>query len=332
MGSETGSEADADEPTRVAIACQGGGSHTAFTAGVLKGLLPELEPEYELVGLSGTSGGAVSAFAAWNGLCTGGPDAVRERLDSIWADVAARSPVELATNGWVQWGARLRARGAPLPEISPYDLPAASWGQRQLRRVIERNIEVGRCRRLLDRGDTPELVIGTVDVNSGRFETFVDGEITVDAVLASAAVPTLFPAVEIGGHYHWDGLFSQNPPVRDLMSDQHPEELWVIQINPQAREDEPRAVEEIADRRNELSGNISLNQELRFVEQVNEWVEAGYLPEERFVRTEIRRIELGRRLGYPSKLDRRASFIEGLIEDGERRAVSFLDGLEGSER
>jgi NTE family protein len=318
---------DTDGPTRVAIACQGGGSHTAFTAGVLKGLLPELEPEYELVGLSGTSGGAVSAFAAWNGICTGGPEAAIERLDSIWADIAARSPTELATNELMQWGSRLRAAGAPLPEISPYDLPAASWGQRELRRAIERNIELRRCRRLLDREDTPELVIGTVDVNSGRFETFVNGEITADAVLASAAVPNLFPAVEIGGHYHWDGLFSQNPPVRDLMSDQHPDELWVIQINPQEYEGEPRTLEEIANRRNELSGNISLNQELRFVEQVNEWVEAGYLPEERFVHTEIRRIELGERLGYPSKLDRRASFIEGLIEKGERRAAAFLETL-----
>lgn len=320
-----------DEPTRVAIACQGGGSHTAFTAGVLKGLLPELEPEYELVGLSGTSGGALSAFAAWNGLCTGGPEAACERLDSLWADVAARTPPEAAMNAWLQWGTRLRAQGAPLPEFSPYDLPGATVGQRQLRRVIERNIEIRRCRRLLEEENTPELVIGAVDVNSGRFETFVDGEITVDAVLASAAVPTLFPAVEIDGNYHWDGLFSQNPPVRDLMRDQHPEELWVIQINPQTRAGEPRTTEEIADRRNELSGNISLNQELGFVEQVNEWVDEGYLPE-KFVHTEIRRIELGRRLGYSSKLDRSPSFLEGLIERGENRAAEFLASLPESVR
>ena len=43
---------------RVAIACQGGGSHTAFTAGGLKGLLRSGLPEHEVVALSGTSGGA----------------------------------------------------------------------------------------------------------------------------------------------------------------------------------------------------------------------------------------------------------------------------------
>jgi len=51
-------------PTKVAIACQGGGSHTAFTAGVLKELLREWDDEYELVGISGTSGGAFNALAA----------------------------------------------------------------------------------------------------------------------------------------------------------------------------------------------------------------------------------------------------------------------------
>lgn len=316
------------EPTRVAIACQGGGSHTAFTAGVLKGLLPELEPEYELVGLSGTSGGAISAFAAWNGICLGGPDVARERLDSVWADIAARSPPERLSNSWLQWGTSLRAQGAPLPEISPYHLPVAALGQRKLRRVIERNIEISRCRRLLDREDTPELVIGTVNVNSGRFETFVDGEITVEAVLASAAVPNLFPAVEIDGEYHWDGLFSQNPPVRDLMRvaiERRPEELWVVQINPQTRDGEPRTIEEIADRRNELSGNISLNQELRVIEQVNDWVAEGYLSERHFTHTEIRRITLEQRLGHVSKLDRRWAFISDLLATGEQRAESFLE-------
>ena len=59
--SETNDEANAT--TNVAIACQGGGSHTAFTAGVLKGLLREWPDEYELVGISGTPGGAFNALA-----------------------------------------------------------------------------------------------------------------------------------------------------------------------------------------------------------------------------------------------------------------------------
>jgi len=57
------------ESIRVAIACQGGGSHTAFTSGVLKRLLrAEESKRYEVVGLSGASGGAVCALLAWHNL------------------------------------------------------------------------------------------------------------------------------------------------------------------------------------------------------------------------------------------------------------------------
>ena len=59
--------------SRVAIACQGGGSHTAFTAGVLQGLLGNLPSDVEVVALSGTSGGAICATLAWEGLVRDDP-------------------------------------------------------------------------------------------------------------------------------------------------------------------------------------------------------------------------------------------------------------------
>jgi NTE family protein len=60
MRSPEKSVGEGNDVRRVAIACQGGGSHTAFTAGVLRRLLRAEElAGYEVVGLSGTSGGAV---------------------------------------------------------------------------------------------------------------------------------------------------------------------------------------------------------------------------------------------------------------------------------
>jgi NTE family protein len=320
------------DPTRVAIACQGGGSHTAFTAGVLKALLPRMDGEYDLVGMSGTSGGAVSAVAAWDGLCTENPEGAGERLDAVWSAIAASSPSERLTNDWVQRWEALRNMGAPVPEVSPYHTPIGRWGQERLREVIESELRLSACRAAMDDG-TPRLVVGAVDVNAGRFETFVNEAITADAILASASVPTIFPAVEIDGHHYWDGLFSQNPPIHDLTHlppDRKPEELWVVQINPQSRERVPRSVEEIADRRNELSGNLSMNQELAFVEQVNRWIDAGYLPEDRFERIAVRRIGIHRNLSYPSKLDRDPTFVEELMTAGERVGNEFLDGLRGA--
>jgi NTE family protein len=53
--------------TKIAIACQGGGSQTAFTAGALKTLSEaRLQDEFELVSISGTSGGALCAALVWD--------------------------------------------------------------------------------------------------------------------------------------------------------------------------------------------------------------------------------------------------------------------------
>ena len=74
---------------RIAIACQGGGSHTAFTAGVLRELLTDGtldEQGYEIVGLSGTSGGAICAFLTWYALLgeEDGKEAAADLLENFW--------------------------------------------------------------------------------------------------------------------------------------------------------------------------------------------------------------------------------------------------------
>ena len=73
-----------DGRTGVAVACQGGGSHTAFTAGVLTGLLRDLPEEYEITALSGTSGGAMCAALAWDGLRRGDVEGAVNRLGGFW--------------------------------------------------------------------------------------------------------------------------------------------------------------------------------------------------------------------------------------------------------
>jgi NTE family protein len=314
-----------DDSTKVAIACQGGGSHTAFTAGVLKQLLGEWDDEYELVGISGTSGGAFNALAAWYGLVTADEERAIELLDAIWEDLSASGLSDQFVNNFVVGLSRLGSAGVPMPRLSPYDIPGSEVGKDEIRETLERHIDFDAVPDLCGR-NTPELVVGTVNINAGIFETFVNQDVTPEAILASAAVPGLFEAVEIDGHYHWDGLFSQNPPIDDLMTvaaDRKPEELWVIQINPQEREGEPTSLEEIADRRNELAGNISLNQELGVIERVNQWIDEGHLPESEFSKTDIHRIPMGRTYHCSTKVDRSPSFIRELMDLGEQRAAKF---------
>jgi NTE family protein len=320
-----------EAPRRVAIACQGGGSHTAFTAGVLSRLFdaPELDPQlggYRVVGLSGTSGGAVCALLAWSALCKDDPHAARTLLEGFWADNAASTPADAAVNAWLLWASTLQGSGL-LPVVSPYDLP--STGADRFRELLGRQVDLDGVD--VDAlGAFPLLLVGAVDVLSGRFRAFHSrrDRITADVVLASAAIPTVFPAVHTHGGTFWDGLFSQNPPVRELLETK-PDELWVIQINPTARADEPRTVLDIADRRNELAGNLSLFQELHVIEKVDQLLAEGLLVGDRYKQVTVRVLELARPrlsrlLGPASKLNRDPGFLRELMDQGERQAEEFL--------
>lgn len=316
---------------RIAIACQGGGSHTAFTAGVLKRLFASEEiGRYEVSGLSGTSGGAVCALLAWSALMDGDPQQVGARLERFWNENSADTPVERWVNAWILGASTLQNLGVA-PTLSPYDSPVPTLAR--FRELLLRQVDFDRI--TVDaNGRLPMLLIGAVDVLSGEFHAFNSRRerITADTVLASAAIPQLFPAVRTEAGTFWDGLFSQNPPVRELI-DTAPDEIWVIQINPRARTAEPRSVLEIADRRNELAGNLSLYQELHFIEEIDRLLDQGLLtPGGKYKHIVVRIIELprsrgSRLLGPVSKLNRDAAFIRSLIAEGEQSADEFLTAL-----
>ena len=324
------------EPIRVAIACQGGGSHTAFTAGVLGRLLqPDVMAGHEIVALSGTSGGAICALLAWSALVEGEPEKAESLLHGFWSDNSASTLPERMLNWWVLWAGQM-ANYVATPAVSPYVNPASVLALDQLRSLLERWVDFDRLNRSGADSAAPErplLVLGAVDVMSGVFKAFDSrrGEITADAVLASAAIPTLFRSVPVDGGLYWDGLFSQNPPVRDLL-DARPDEVWVVQINPQERSTEPRTVAEIADRRNELAGNLSLYQELHFIEKIDQLLEEGELVGDRYRPVAVRiiekaRSEKSRMLGATSKMNRDPAFLNGLIADGTATAGDFVTAL-----
>lgn len=325
-------ETDVDDTTRVAIACQGGGSHTVFTAGVLKRLFREVEQHpstYEFVALSGTSGGAVCAAAAWYGLLAGGERRAIETLDAVWGEMAATSAVDRATNDWLVRSHEFSARSGLILQTSPYAIPLAFVGRDKFLRTLRAHIDFDQIGDLAE-STTTDLIVGAADVNEGEFTTFHNEGVTAEAILASAAIPTLFEAVEINDRSYWDGLFSQNPPIRDFLTmpgsvDEKPDEIWIIQINPKRRDDVPTSIEEIDDRRNELSGNLSLYQEVDFIEQVNDWVEGGELSGE-YKPVTIEFIKLEEELSTASKLDRDPAFLKRLMRQGEQQAERFLEG------
>ena len=127
------------------------------------------------------------------------------------------------------------------------------------------------------------------------------------------------------GGVYWDGLFSQNPPVRELPDAvPKPNEIWVIQINPETSESEPKSRPDITDKRNELSGNPSLYQEKHFIKTVNKWVEEGSLSGTKHEVIDIKWIQMLRDLDSASKLNRDPSFVQEMMAYGEDQAVKFL--------
>ncbi len=217
---------------KIAIACQGGGSQTAFTAGVLSALFEKgLHLDKQVVSLSGTSGGAVTASLAWYGLlkaAQGDPVPIQKRIKDFWEEIIAQLPPELYIDKVSAEMLRMIENGiVPHLELSPvsalsqmlFSAVVAFLPRRfftDLKGALEAHIAFEELPNLV-KPDSPVLLLGAADVLSGELKKFNSrlGEIRVEAILASAAIPTLFPAVEIDGHYYWDGLFSDNPPVKE---------------------------------------------------------------------------------------------------------------------
>jgi len=348
--------------TKIAIACQGGGSQTAFTAGVLSAFFEKgLHLQKQIVSLSGTSGGAICASLAWFGLlkaAQGDRDPIQKRILEFWEDILAQMPPETHLDKFACDMMRTITKGTlPHLELSPASwlsqmfvsslapyLPRPSFTD--LKAAIETQIDFEELPKLV-KPDSPVLILGAADVCTGQLKKFNSrlGEIQVEALLASAAVPTLFPAVQIGEHYYWDGLFSDNPPVKELVrmafvgSENIPDEIWIIQINPTQVDSVPKNTAAITDRRNQLVGNVSLMQSLEFVAFWNmllkeKAVDRKVLAKFGFTRTEpvtVRFIhmspEVQSGLDYVSKLSREPSHIHRLIEHGKQQGGKFLKSL-----
>lgn len=308
--------------TTVAIACQGGGSHTAFTAGVLTEILRNCPGEYEIGALSGTSGGAMCAALAWDGLRRDDPEGAIDRLDGFWDDIAARSPWAQFTNTMSLWSGRVASEFGSFG-VSPYRHSLSTAAHHQFRETIERHIEFDD----VASAAPPHLFVGAVDVESGSFEVFTDGEHGASALLASAAIPNMFRAVDIDGAGHWDGLFSQNPPIRHFTSEvpaeQKPDEIWIIRIDPLVTGEVPRSLDEIADRRNELAGNLSLQQEKHMIESINDLVARDVITDDRYKHIDLREVALDMELDIHSKLNRDPDFLQTLMDRGAATASDF---------
>jgi NTE family protein len=253
---------------RVNLALQGGGAHGAFTWGVLDYLLEDGRLAFS--GISGASAGAVNAVMLADGLARGGTDEARKRLAEFWRAASLGGGLPGPQRAVLdRMLALFPVGGSPLQLfvdamsrlMSPYDFNPLNINP--LKSLIERFVDFDAIRsyRYL------ELFISATNVHSGRLRVFRREDVNADVVMASAALPHVFRAVEISGEPYWDGGFTGNPPILPLIAS-NSDDVLLIQIAPLRRDDTPTSARDILNRVNEISFSSSLAAELRALEYV----------------------------------------------------------------
>lgn len=317
---------------RISLALQGGGAHGAFTWGVLDRLLEE--PDLEIAAISGTSAGALNAAALKAGLIEGGASGARASLARLWSDVAEVGDMRLAP--WLKslwpYAAMAADFTAGMLPVSPAGIAAQflspyAWGPgyaNPLRPVVERLDFSKVCD-----NQGPRLAIGATNVRTGRIRIFSGQEVTPEVLLASACLPTVFQAVEIGNDPYWDGGFTGNPALFPLYETGLPDDIVLIAINPLERPGVPMSPLEIEDRVNEISFNATLLGELRAVAFVRRLIGRGQVEPGQMKDVRMHLISdevLMQELSASSKLIAAPRLIERLHQAGRHAAGRFLVG------
>jgi NTE family protein len=314
------------DPVLVDFALQGGGSHGAFTWGVLDRLLEETWIKVEAI--SGTSAGAMNAAVLVSGWVEGGAEGARAALEAYWKRVAEaakfsplqRSPVDRLMNRWtLDTSPAYLAMDLMSRVLSPYDLNP--MGLNPISSILSESIDFAHL------ADAPiKLFITATNVHTGRGRIFRNPEITADVLLASACLPTMFQAVEIDGEPYWDGGFAGNPTITPLVRESDAHDSILIQINPRERRDTPRTASEILNRLNEISFNAPLMKELRMIALLRQAADPGTGEGARWAGMRTHRIMTDRlaELGASSKLNAEWEFLTLLKEEGRRSAEAFL--------
>jgi NTE family protein len=314
-------------PVLIDLALQGGGSHGAFTWGVLDRLLEE--PWLTIAGISGTSAGAMNAAVLADGWTAGGATGAREALEKYWRSVSRaaafspmqRSPLDRLMGRWSLDSSPAYIFTDLMSRLlSPYDLNPLGFNP--LRQILTESIDFERLARA-----PIKLFVTATRVRTGRGRIFRNAEINADVLLASACLPTMFRAVDIDGEPYWDGGYVGNPTITPLVRETDARDTILVQINPTERVEEPRTAAEILNRLNEISFNSPLAKELRMIALLRQVADPGTGEGARWARMKTHRIksDILAAFGASSKLNAEWAFVSTLRDEGRRAAGEFLD-------
>jgi NTE family protein len=247
---------------RTALVLQGGGALGAYQGGVYEALS---DAGYEPDWVSGISiGGINAAIVAGNK-----PDDRLNQLKGFWQQITPFVVPPSPATGQVdrQIFNRISAAVTALfglpgffgPRFPPalMQWPGAPgalsfYDTSPLRATLEHFIDFG----IINDGSGTRLSLGAVNVRSANFVYFDNTErkITLDHVMASAALPPAFPPIEIEGEYFWDGGLVSNTPLSYVLKEGPREDTLVFQVDLfGARGQMPGDLLEIEQRRKDIS-------------------------------------------------------------------------------
>lgn len=316
----------------ITLALQGGGSHGAFTWGVLDRLLEDERIEIE--GISGASAGAMNAVVLAYGLTVGGRNGARKALKEFWTSVARKAPYSaIPKNSLVKPDLAAQselpaAYKAVLPLVryfSPYQLNP--FDINPLRDILAEQIDFDRLRR----ESKVRLFIATTQVSTGTLKLFRTKQISLEVLLASACLPLLHRAVEIDGDAYWDGGLTSNPPLFPLVHRCAARDVIVVLLHPHPLAKVPKTADEIWHRLTEMGFSSTFFTELQGLMLAQREARRSWLSFSRFERR-LRHLnmhmveskDLMSQLGRHSKLNAHPAFINGLYEEGRLQAAAWL--------
>ncbi len=320
---------------KINLALQGGGAHGAFTWGVLDRLLQE--DNLEVCGISGTSAGALNGAALKAGWVQNGSQGARDNLDWLWAQVAGTNDLRMgdwmvpfgvgAISHAIEYSWPVAVADAMGSLTTPYSY--GPFYRNPLTDIVAKFDYDKVCNQV-----APYLHICATRVRNGKIKVFSGTEISADALMASACLPTVFKAVEIFDpstnqvEAFWDGGYTGNPALFPLFSKTLPSDIVIININPLEREALPVTPKQIQNRINEISFNSSLLRELRAIDFVQRLLDDGTLTTNQMSRVRVHMIaddQLMEQLSVATKLVPNVAVISRLKDAGMAAAEKFLE-------
>lgn len=317
---------------RISLALQGGGAHGAFTWGVLDALLEQ--ENFHLDGVSGTSAGAMNALCLAHGLMVGGRQGARDALARFWLAVADSSPFQTGSDAAMEVPQALKMMLKWTDYLTPEQLNPLDLNP--LRDIIAEQFDFERLRR-----ESPiRVFIAATHANSGQLRIFHTHELTSEALLASACLPTIHRSVIIDGEPYWDGGYSANPAIFPLIWDCSASDLLLVLLTPLRYSETPDSAQKIRERLRELSFNATFLREMRTLAHMRQHIQPSRLPgwlskllpsarlESRLSSVRFHAISADHVLGAlpaDSKLAVSRPFFEQLRDEGRAHALRWLE-------